>query len=311
MFRLSKTLIIFLSLIFTSSLLAQDSYKYNYNYDWEDWYDYNWEFDYDRPFIEFNYGFGEPKHEDFNADFAKIGLLELKLGYLKESELIHYNIDDREEGFVFGSVLSPELSSVDPTLQEFESKLWRFGFATRNTLGYYGDYFSILPYHQEGFAWSQLVNNPLEDPIIYTTGNGGFIGDPLTLEKMESDYKIIERYHDAFRFGTVAEGGIRLEFVNSISVNAGYEASVIFPRHLFWKHAGSYIIQKAGQGALTYFIDEITDSSPIAGPIVNFILQNGYSYAFYSLMKKDMNWPFSTETPLTYETFKFGLTFTF
>jgi hypothetical protein len=53
------------------------------------------------------------------------------------------------------------------------------------------------------------------------------------------------------------------------------------------------------------------DSSPVAGPIMNFLLKGGYSYAFYKLKSEKMNWPFNTETPLTYETIKFGLTFSF
>lgn len=269
---------------------------------WDNWNDWRFEFSYDRPFIEVNYGLGNPKHDKFYQDFAKIGLTEIKLGYLKESDRYYENIDDRKETFVFTSTLSPELSTVNSEPLEFETELWRFGFATRHTLGYYGDSFSVLPYHQDGFVWSRLETSEKIDPVL---GN-----DFLVLEVI-NDHIIIERYIEAFRFGTINEGGIRFEFMNTVSINAGYEASVIFPRHLFWKQAGSYIIQKAGQGALTYFINEILDSSPVAAPIVSFLLQNGYAYAFHLLKQKDMNWPFETEAPLTYETFKFGITFTF
>ena len=304
MFKSKRHLLLILTLLFSTSLFAQSNFKNNY--EWDDWSDYGFEFDYDRPFIELNYGFGQPKHDAFNVDLSKVGLIELKLGYLKESDISHYNIDDRKESFVFGSKISPDLSNNEVKPLEFESTLWRFGFASRNTLGYYGDDFSVLPYYQDGFVWSMLETSETKYPIL----DENEIVNLLSPEAA-NDYKIVERYRDTFRFGTVNEGGIRFEFVNSISINAGYEASVIFPRHLFWKQAGSYIIQKAGQGALNYFIDEIIDSSPIAGPIVSFLLQNGYAYAFYQLQKKDMNWPFSTEAPLTYETFKLGVTFTF
>ncbi|MFA7228081.1 MAG: hypothetical protein WC061_03515, partial [Melioribacteraceae bacterium] len=73
----------------------------------------------------------------------------------------------------------------------------------------------------------------------------------------------------------------------------------------------SLIIEEGAKGILNHFIDKVADSSPYAAPIVNFFLKNGLSYAFFSLKKANMNWPFSTESPLTYETFKFGITFTF
>jgi len=302
-----KTFVVFVILLFTTPLFGQSFYNYNSRWkDWDDWDRWGWDVEFDRPFIELNYGIGEPKHENIYGDFSKVGLIELKLGYLKESSFYYDNIDDRSESFVFGSKLATSLKSNGDAANEFRTTLWRFGFGTRNTLGYYWDKVSLLPYTQDGFVWSRLETDDSKMTNEFS---------PIPLSSIDpnvmSNFQIIERYRDAFRFGTVNEGGVRLELAEMVSFNVGYEAAVIFPRHLFWKHAGSFIIEKAGQGALSYFIDEILDSSPIAGPIVNFILQNGYSYAFYSLKKKDMNWPFTTEAPLTYETFKFGMTFTF
>ncbi len=291
--------------LFTISLSAQLNFKTTKSYEWDNWGDWKFDFRFDRPFIELNYGFGQPKQEKYNGDFSNIGLLEIKLGYLKERSHSYDILDDRSESFFFGSKLASSLSNEDLKPDEFESTLWRFGLSTRSTLGYYGKNISILPYHQEGFAWSRLETPESKYPVL----------SPAEIENLPSeeknDYKIIERYRDAFRFGTVVEGGIRIEFVDFISLNAGYEAAVVFPRHLFWKHAGSYIIEKAGEGALKFFVNEITDSTPEAGPIVRFLLLNAYSYAFHVLKQESMNWPFATESPLTYETFKLGITFTF
>jgi hypothetical protein len=126
-----------------------------------------------------------------------------------------------------------------------------------------------------------------------------------------NDREILNRYDKEFRFGTLVEGGVRFEAGQAVSLNVGYEAAVIFPRHLFWKHLGSFVIEESGKGALEYFIERVMDSSPAAAPIINVILKSAYSYAFYALKKDNMNWPFNTETPLTYETFKFGVTFVF
>ena len=59
------------------------------------------------------------------------------------------------------------------------------------------------------------------------------------------------------------------------------------------------------------FVDKIFDRSPAAVPVVDFLLKNGLAYSLYLLKKENMNWPFNTETPLTYETFKLGVTFLF
>ena len=69
-------------------------------------------------------------------------------------------------------------------------------------------------------------------------------------------------------------------------------------------------IEWIGVGAVEIFTKEVLESSPAAGPIVSFVLKNGLSYAFYTFKKQKMNWPFNTETPLTYETLKLGVTFT-
>jgi len=60
-----------------------------------------------------------------------------------------------------------------------------------------------------------------------------------------------------------------------------------------------------------YFVEEVMSSTPAAGPIVNFFLKNGLSFAFYQLKRTKMNWPFASAAPLTYEAFKVGVKFTF
>ena len=93
--------------------------------------------------------------------------------------------------------------------------------------------------------------------------------------------------------------------------DAGYERSIVFQRHLFWKWAGSAIIEAAAQGLLDGFISEVFESTPAAGPIVNFLLKNALAYGIYELRQDKMNWPFSSEAPIAYDQFKFGVTFVF
>ena len=71
------------------------------------------------------------------------------------------------------------------------------------------------------------------------------------------------------------------------------------------------MLEGIGYVSIDYFVNEVMDSTPAAAPIINFLLKNGFAYGVYLLEREKMNWPFETETPLTMETFKVGLTFTF
>ncbi len=274
------------------------------------WFEWNkhewfkWRF-HGKPFMELNYGLGIPKHDKLVSKFADVGMLELKLGYVTKEKFYEDDLIDFKEKYVFVSKIGSQLKKQDIALGNMETNLWRIGFAQRSGYGYDFDDIKILPYHETGFAWSRL------DVQTYPAQFYLAVNPPLSLDDARNDTDILNRFHDANRFGTVWEGGARVEFVRHFSVNAGYEAAVIFPRHMFWKHAGSFIIEEVGLHLLDQFIDEVANSSPYAAPVINFILKNGFSYAFYTLKKEKMNWPFDTEAPLTYETFKLGVTFTF
>lgn len=274
---------------------------------WNGWNNYEWlgwDF-HGKPFIEVNYGLGTPKRDKLASKFANVGLAELKLGYATQESYFSDNIIEFRDKYSFVSKFSADLKSSSVTIGEMKSDLWRFGFAKRSGYGYRINSLSILPYHGSGFTWSKL------DMIDYPANTYLHTSPPITIENARIDTDMLNRFHDTFRFGTLSEGGIRIEVGSFASMDFGYEVSVIFPRHLFWKHLGSLMIEESAIGVLNHFISEIEDSSPYAAPVVNFLLKNGLSYAFYSLKKTNMNWPFSTESPLTYETVKFGLTFTF
>ncbi|RMD51229.1 MAG: hypothetical protein D6830_00845 [Ignavibacteria bacterium] len=226
--------------------------------------------------------------------FNSLGNMELKLGYSSFDILSDGYVDEFNDNYFFISNFSKELA-FKKSGGILKPELWQFGFAKRDGYGYKTEYFSVHPYHAGGIAWSRLK---VTAPDIRT-----FAPVPQNA---------LVRFNEEFRFGTINEGGINLGFGDGfISLNAGYKLDVIFPRYLIWKHLGSFIIEQAAQKGLDTFIDAIMDHSSASGPIVNVLLKNGLSYAFYTLKRENMNWPFNTEAPLTFETFKFGITFTF
>ena len=141
--------------------------------------------------------------------------------------------------------------------------------------------------------------------------NAPVTNDTLVTNAYLNDLKIIDRFNENFRFGTDYETGLRVNVASLVDISAGYQFGSVFPRYMVWKHIGSFAVETAGLALLDEFIREIMDSSPAAGPLMNIILKGAYYYGFHQLKKENMNWPFKTESPLTYETFKFGITLIF
>lgn len=288
----------FVFITFSISIHAQSS-KSDKLTEW-DWDDEWWHWKTGQPFIEVNWGMGKPEHQKLFSKLTEVGLAEIKLGFAYFDEPYDEGIQYFEMKYTFLSQIATKLQSDKRKLSELPSEMLRFGFGKREGYGYNFDNIKIFPYLQSTFAWSKLEMKDYPVSILPAIG----------IQNAIDDTEILKRYDNNFRFGTTTEGGINFGF-GMFSLNAGYEATVVFPRYVFWKHLGSYAIEMAGLKALDKFIDEVIDASPLAGPIVNFLLKNGYNYAFYSLKKDKMNWPFDSETPLTYETLKFGITFTF
>ncbi len=292
MLRKLFTLFLFCTL-FSISLQAQRNSNR-----WTDEWDDVWEWDNDlKPMIELNYGFSKAKNNNLEGTLPDVGLAEIKLGYSTKDFYNDYIIELKDK-YLFASKIGSKLMTDYSTATDLNFDLYRMGVGRRKGLGYKFGAVAIIPYLQDAFVWTKLQD--LSDRFY-----------PQSPWKEKRDEKVINRYKDNIRFGTLAEGGIKFDVASFVSLNAGYETAVIFPRHLFWKHAGSFMLEQAGLMSLDYFVDEIVENSPAAGPIFNFLLKGGYRYAFYLLKKEDMNWPFKTEAPLTFETVKFGVTFTF
>ena len=244
-----------------------------------------------KPAVSFDYGLSKLNLKGTNSSFAKPNLLELKIGHISESRL-----DDAEEILkyrftnVFLSYISTELSNKNIT-DGLRSNLWRFGGGWSRGYGYSIGKSSIVLFNSGSFIWSRL--------------------DLKDFPVNQDDKNKLDRFNKSFRFGTSTEAGIKIKLIPLISIEAGYERAIIFERHLVWKWLGSEVIYFAGQGALDAFIHEIKDSSPIAVPVVSFILKGALAYGMYQLRQEKMNWPFSTAPPLAYDQFKFGLTFIF
>lgn len=313
----SKIIITFFILLTCINMFAQEVDSTNIEEDffkentkkhwWKDWEEdwLMWELK-GIPFIEVSYGLGSLNQKNMNYDFAKVGLAELKLGYSSRKNFFEEKVVAFQSKYFFTTRSGSDLTSKNSNFVELRSSMWQFGFSKRKGYGYKFNDFYLLPYNSSGVVWSgiNMKNYPPSIwPAIYPPLEGQI--------KAESDIRFLERINQTIKFGTTSESGINFDYASSIALNVSYETTVIFPSYLIWKHIVSFIIESAGAGLLKNFINEIAKSSPISLPFVNFVLNGAYQYAFYTLKKDKMNWPFNTEAPLTFDSFKLGLTFTF
>ena len=126
-----------------------------------------------------------------------------------------------------------------------------------------------------------------------------------------NDAAILDRYEGSFRFSATEETGVAFGIGRVVSIRAGYEVMAIYPRHVFWPWVGSYGIALIGMGAVTHFGEDIVDASPAFGPVFYTLLRGGLAYGYYALVRDNQYWPFRSETPMTSEGFRFGVTLTF
>ena len=136
-----KILLIVISLLFLSttgiySQVTDDSTVTNTEHNWK-WFEWNknewfrWRF-HGKPFVELNYGMGTPKHDKLISKFAKVGLLEIKLGFTTKQKYFEDDLIDYKEKFIFISKVGSQLKSQTIGLGEMETNLWRFGIAQRS-----------------------------------------------------------------------------------------------------------------------------------------------------------------------------------
>jgi hypothetical protein len=290
---IKRAFLVIVILCFTMSLFAQNQDTYNDNSDTpaEEVIDWAWKGKF-YPYIEVTAGLAQLKHFKFEGVLPENGLAEIKLGYsqVQQYEKIIWELDQR---FTFGTYMDEEVANfTNPSTGDFKAKMTRFGFGNRLGYGYHLGPIELLPYFQSGLVWTKINSD--------------------TVNRLsQNDKDILARYENVFRFGLTTEGGVQLQLLNSIAFIASYELSAIYPRHVFWPWLGSYIIIQSGLGMVSTFADDIMKSSPLFGPIIYFVLKNGLAYAFYQGVKEKMNWPFESETPMTMENIKVGISVTF
>lgn len=246
----------------------------------------------EHPFIEFYYGSPKLEGRAFSSSFKETGIAEVRLGYTS-GNINKAGVYRLKQSFVSISSVSANLKSKSSTVTELQPELWHAGFGLLDGYGYKIGQFSIGFYNANSVGWSHYQDNNM----------------PVHLS--DEDKLLADHYNKTVRFGSAAEGGIKIKIASAVSLNTGYERSIIFPGYVFWEHITSMLLEYGSIELLNSYIKSVNSSSTYATPIVNFILKNALSYGLYSLRSEKMNWPFEGASPLTVNTWKIGLSMNF
>lgn len=241
------------------------------------------------PFLKVNYGFTKFSHKSSLQKFNDVGNIELKLGYTRSKSKYKKYIFSVKERFVSINFNDKKYYKTT-TKNPIELSNIQIGFGNGESFGYKMRNFKISFGTGKEFKWTKTSFNR------------------MTIGK---DTLILDFYRDAFRFGDASASDITLEFFDFIGLNFNYNYGIVFPRHLFWKHLGSLVLEEATRSILSNYLDNVFKMRPAAGPVINFILRSSLSYLFYELKKDKMNWPFNTVSPLAYDSYRIGLKLTF
>jgi hypothetical protein len=258
---------------------------------WGDQFDFR----FSRPTVLFEYGASIVSQDGLPVSLRKPAMVQFKIGGLR-SLVFDAPIKILQHRFDFFSIayLAPRLRRKGENTG-IRTELIRFGPGFEKSYGYgFGRGTrppSVSFYHSEGLLWSRL--NVLDN-----------VAD-------DSSRAMLNLYQGAFRFGSRAEGGVRVHLASFLALDGSYERAVMFRRHQVLKWMGSALLEAMAHWLLDRVVDKIGTTVPAVLPVVSFVLKNALSYGIYELRSTRMFYPFTSEAPLMINTVKGGLTFIF
>jgi hypothetical protein len=186
----------------------------------------------------------------------------------------------------------------DPITSAYTVETWQFGAKQTSSFGY------AFTQGEEAGIYLNATRAPI---TFYSYTLSGLRTD--TLAPSEADK--LRYFEGSLRFGESAAASISFRVVPAVSINAGFDWSQVYERHMFWYWALSGVMEGITDGVATWFAKAIGKSAPGALPIMHFILRNGVAMGFKALRKNQMNWPFETAAPLNYMGFNAGVSIIF
>ncbi|HRS01670.1 MAG TPA: hypothetical protein P5545_03890 [Bacteroidota bacterium] len=250
----------------------------------------------DKPFISLFVGQVNIDNKELNPDINQSADIQLLLGYSDRKQYPNTNLIRTKNKYISLKNLSNDIIDLKNETKLISAQTWNFGYNKSKDFGWnFGQAFKINLTHSDGYNWSfmnfKITGIDSTDRVVYP--------------------KQLMELNDKLKFGEGFSGGIEFELFDHIGLSAGYERMDVFPVHIFWEWVVSDMIEAAAQGMIDEFVNSVRKYSPWATPIISFALKNGLSYGLYELRRKNMNWPFNSQAPYVFETFKVGISYKF
>lgn len=222
------------------------------------------------------------------TNFSDIHNLDFYYGFIRVNEKIKYKDNFQHQGeYVFLSNTSTNFKTFQFDVKGIVTDSWRFGFGLNDGYGVYFLGNKLFLNHSTAFTWIRI-------DVDY------FSGDSL-------DINFIKRFDERFKFGSLYSAGITYQLYDFINFDINYEHSYYFPNYDFLPWFGSWIFDNVLQRGPELFQREIEAELEDFYPYFKIIYKNLISIITTELRRHNGYFPFSSESTLSYDTFKIGI----
>jgi len=239
-------------------------------------------------FVQAGYGLPTMSHPNIRTTFARPLNPEIVVGYA-----LHFN-QKLTNGEIRGLQTYDLYANglINSGANDVPASIIRFGGRFRRGIGYgLGEDASLIPYAVSGAGFS-----------VFSLGSGKL---PVAQEQA-----LMADFASAVRLGQVGEGGLSLHFKSGLGIHAGFERSMMYPNYIFLEDLVAGIIQ-FGVAEFGASLAANAARSEVFSPLLYFIIRNGIQFGVSELRRNAMNWPFQGPAPLTVDTYKISLSWTF
>ncbi len=224
------------------------------------------------------------------TDLAGTKNLEFYYGFIRiDPETGNPGIFKHQSEFAFVGNISTDFKTFKSDNIGIPTDAWRFGFGLNDGFGFLNDDKPTL-----------FLNHSTAMSFLRADFDG--------ISQNENDTKYLNEFDRKFRFGQVYSGGIRYKLYSVIHLNAQYEMSQYYADFEFMPWFGMWLTDNVLQRWIDYFEPDLISVLGRNYPWVKFVYKNFVSLLSYQIRKHEMYFPFKSEAPLYYDSFKIGIT---
>jgi hypothetical protein len=241
--------------------------------------------------IGINYGLNSLNNNSFDQGMNNSGSIGFNIGTKFEI----YNKRNMYEFYLLSNFGYESIS--DLKYPKGNSNNWQYNasklFMNINiSMGYNFGNIRLFPFFSAPYSFSWLKYNIYDDgltrPSPYTTAT----------------FDILNKYDGHFRYGRMREGGFIVGIGSLIDVKLSLDRSIYYTRHLVLQEQLSTMLENCVQFVFFSVNYILFMAKPEAIGIYNFITQNLVSFIFSQLKIKKQYWPFNSDTPLYFDSFR-------